>query len=128
MYRFPLVSGSSVGDHNVDPQLFALTGCLSGFGIISTKTKFSKIIPKEEAGKIFSLSATIESLVPLAASLIYSTIFAFSISTYPGMIYHFSCVLMVVSMGILLLEHIYCPVKSLEGDAKKEESPPKVET
>ncbi|KAH9396179.1 hypothetical protein TYRP_019931, partial [Tyrophagus putrescentiae] len=43
-------------------------GSLNGFGIVSAKAKFSKIVPKNEAGKIFSLNATIEALVPLGSS------------------------------------------------------------
>lgn len=95
-------------------------GSLNGFGIVSAKAKFSKIVPKNEAGKIFSLNATIEALVPLG-SVIYSYLFTVSISTYPGLIYHFSCLLMILTVGALIVEKRFCPVTGQEKktDAKE---------
>lgn len=97
-------------------------GCLNWFGIVSAKAKFSKIVPKNEAGKIFSLNATIEALVPLGSSIIYSYLFTVSISTYPGLIYHFSCLLMILTVGALIIEKKFCPVTGQETtvtDAKE---------
>ena len=49
-------------------------------------------------------------MIPFAASLIYSTIFTLSIASFPGAIYLFSCVVMIVSMLLLLAEKLFCPV------------------
>lgn len=87
---------------------------MNGFGIVSAKAKFSKIVPKNEAGKIFSLNATIEALVPLGSSVIYSYLFTISISTYPGLIYHFSCLLMILTVGALIIEKRFCPITGQE--------------
>ena len=90
------------------------TGSLNGFGIVSAKAKFSKIIPKEDAGKIFCLEGTMEALVPLGASVIYSSIFSLTIDTYPGLIYHFSCLLMICTVGVMIIEKRFCPVTGQE--------------
>ena len=96
-------------------------GSLTGFGIVCTKAKFSKIIPPGEAGKIFSLNATFEAFVPLGASFIYSYLFTFSFSTYPGLIYHFSCLIMIFTVGALILERRFCPVTGQENAGAEEE-------
>ncbi|KAH9398236.1 hypothetical protein TYRP_019246 [Tyrophagus putrescentiae] len=85
-------------------------GILNGVGAISTKTKLASVIPEDEIGKIFSISSVIEAMIPFAASLIYSTIFTLSIASFPGAIYLFSCVVMIVSMLLLLAEKLFCPV------------------
>ena len=89
------------------------SGSLSGLGMISVKTKLSKIIAEDEVGKVFSLSSTIEALVPFAASLIYSNLFSLTIGTYPGLFYLFSCCLMTVSLMVMVIERCFCPVNSL---------------
>ena len=81
---------------------------------MSANSKLSKIIPKQDAGKIFSLNSTVQAIVPLTATLIYTKLFALSISTYPGLIYHFSCLLMIITIGLLTVEDLFCPVQSQE--------------
>lgn len=90
-------------------------GSFSGFAVVSAKSKFSKIIPLNEIGKIYSLSGTIDAINPLFGSIIYSNIFALSIGTYTGLVYHFSCFLMLLSIVALIVEERYCPVKSQEN-------------
>lgn len=87
-----------------------LVGSLSGFTPISARTKLSKIVSADEVGKIFSLSSTIDALIPIIGSLIYTNLFSISISTFPGLIYQFSAFVMFLSLVVIVFERIYCPV------------------
>ena len=91
---------------------FYFKGSLSGFTVISARTKLSKIVSTDEVGKIFSLSSTMDALVPIIGSLIYSNLFTASISSYPGAIYQFSAFVMVLSLVVIVFEEFYCPMKS----------------
>ncbi|KAI2807839.1 hypothetical protein BLOT_005779 [Blomia tropicalis] len=82
-------------------------GSLAGLGAISVKNQIASIIPEHEVGKIFSISCTIEALVPFAASLVYSIIFTISIGSFPGMIYLFSCLIMILSLFIMAIVRFY---------------------
>lgn len=83
---------------------------MSGFTPISARTKLSKIVSADEVGKIFSLSSTIDALIPIIGSLIYTNLFSISISTFPGLIYQFSAFVMFLSLVVIVFERIYCPV------------------
>ncbi|KAH9528385.1 hypothetical protein DERF_002338 [Dermatophagoides farinae] len=65
-----------------------IIGSIGGLSSIVMKTKIARLIPKDEVGKIFSLISTLESLAPFLGTLIFSTIFSASVSTYPTLIYH----------------------------------------
>lgn len=106
--------------HNTDKLFFVFAGCLNGFGIVCAKAKFTKIVPKEDAGKIFTLNALIEGLVPLGTSIIYTNIFRLSLGTYPGLVYHFSCFLMIFTVIALIIEKRFCPVTGQEMEEEED--------
>ncbi len=59
--------------------------------------------------------------VPLVSSLIYSNLFAATVSTYPGMMYLFSCIIVFISMLIMVFERFYCPVQSKPDALEREQ-------
>lgn len=93
---------------------------MSGFTVISARTKLSKIVATDEVGKIFSLSSTMDALIPIIGSLVYTNLFSISISTYPGLIYQFSAFVVVLSLVVIVFEEFYCPMKSLNESAEEE--------
>lgn len=82
-------------------------GSISGLSTIVMKTKISKLIPKDQVGKIFSVISTIESLVPFLGTLIFSTIFSASVSTYPTLIYHVSAFITLIGLILALFQDLY---------------------
>ncbi|KAH7636323.1 hypothetical protein HUG17_10293 [Dermatophagoides farinae] len=82
-------------------------GSISGLSAVVLKTKISKLIPKDEVGKIFSVISTIESLVPFLGTLIFSTIFSASVSTYPTLIYHVSAAMTLLGLILALFQDLY---------------------
>ena len=63
---------------------------------IGMRSKLSKIVNKDELGKVFSLVSTFETTAPTISSLIYTTIFSFSINFYPGLVFHFSALFLII--------------------------------
>ncbi|CAG2163230.1 unnamed protein product [Oppiella nova] len=58
----------------------------------------SKLVKKEELGKVFSLLSTLESVSPLLASLVFTFIFEWSLDFFPGLTYEVSAALMIVPL------------------------------
>ncbi|GJQ83193.1 hypothetical protein Trydic_g7851, partial [Trypoxylus dichotomus] len=61
-------------------------GIRSVSGVISpmARSLVSKLVPKEESGKIFSITITMESLTALVGSPLYTFIYNATIDTNPG--------------------------------------------
>ncbi|KAH7636680.1 hypothetical protein HUG17_6886 [Dermatophagoides farinae] len=82
-------------------------GALFNLATIVIKTKMAKIVAADEAGKIFSMTSTLESLSPTLGALIFSTIFASSISFYPTMCFHIAALITVISLILALFQDVY---------------------
>lgn len=82
-------------------------GSLSGLATIGVRTRLSKLISKNELGKIFSLYTSLEAFLPFIASYIYSNIFTHSISTYPGLVYQFSAFISLTTLIVILTEEAF---------------------
>lgn len=73
-----------------------LLGSISAVITIGMRSKLSKIVNKDELGKVFSLVSTFETIAPTISSIIYTTIFSFSINVYPGLVFHFSVLFLII--------------------------------
>ena len=62
----------------------------------------SKIVPDEEIGKIFSMTAGFEAAVPLMSSPLYTLVYNNTIVTFPGAVY-FMTVLFCITPSITYL-------------------------
>ncbi|OTF78292.1 hypothetical protein BLA29_006014 [Euroglyphus maynei] len=82
-------------------------GSISGLSSIIMKTEIAKLIPKDEVGKIFSLISTLESLAPFLGTLIFSSIFSASVSSYPTLIYHVSAAITLLCLIMALFQDLY---------------------
>lgn len=83
-------------------------GSLSGFAPITIRNKLSRLVEPEELGKIYALGQTMESLMPFVGSLLFSNIFALTISSFPGTIYHFSAGIVLLSVCLFVFERLWC--------------------
>ncbi|KAH9415854.1 hypothetical protein DERP_000348 [Dermatophagoides pteronyssinus] len=82
-------------------------GSLFSLASIVIKTKMAKIVATDEAGKIFSMTSTLESLSPSLGALIFSTIFASSISFYPTLCFHIAALITLISLILALFQDSY---------------------
>lgn len=61
-----------------------------GLITIVARSMISKLVSKDEVGKIYSFLASGEAAIPLIAVPIYNFIYAESFESFPGAIYMFS--------------------------------------
>lgn len=80
-----------------------------GVGSIGIRARMSKIVAKEEIGKVFGLLAILESITPLLGGLVLTPIFQYSISFFPGLIFEVAAVLLLIPLFSFLWIDYYCP-------------------
>jgi PCFT/HCP family folate transporter-like MFS transporter 1/3 len=77
---------------------------------IAIRSKLSKLVTKDELGKVFSLLATLESITPLIASLFFTYLFKWSLNFFPGLTFEVCAALMIIP----LLSMIWIDLKTVQ--------------
>ncbi|XP_068219406.1 probable peptidoglycan muropeptide transporter SLC46 [Palaemon carinicauda] len=67
--------------------LGTVVGGFSGLAALVNRSILSKIVPDEEIGKVFSMTAAFEAAVPLMSSPLYTLVYNTSIKSFPGAVY-----------------------------------------
>lgn len=83
-------------------------GMFGPISMIAIRSRLSKIIHEDEIGKVFSLMATVESITPTLASIFYSSIFAASIDTYPGLAFQIAAFILFIPLIVFIWIDLYC--------------------
>lgn len=62
---------------------------------VSIRSRISKLVSKQELGRVFSLLATCESLTPVLGTFLFLQIFNLSSHVYPGLIFALSAIFLL---------------------------------
>jgi PCFT/HCP family folate transporter-like MFS transporter 1/3 len=96
LYIQNLIRGTILNENAF--YLSFIFGSLAYVPPISVRAKLSHIVDKNEENKVFGLLATFETLTPIVASIIYSTIFEATLVSYPGLVFQISCVFLLIPL------------------------------
>ena len=80
---------------------------MAGLPGILAKNKLSKIVHKDEVAKIFSLTASMESVAPFLGSFILTRIFSATVSTIPGLTYQVCGGFSLIALGLAIFQELY---------------------
>lgn len=80
-----------------------LIGPFTSGANVAIRSHVSKIVPKEEISRIFSLIATIEAFVPFLGTFYQTAIFNWTINQYPSFVFHFTSFLLFIPLIIFIL-------------------------
>lgn len=89
-----------------DGRYFYFAAALNLFGSCLgplIRSHLSKIVPKQDLGKVFALTASAESLTPLAASPLYTYVYKATMVLLPGAIYYLSSILNLVTIVLVFI-------------------------
>ncbi len=75
---------------------------LNGTMIIAVRSMISKIIPRNETGKVNSFIATIDSITPLIASPVYNKLYQDTLGYFAGAMFLLSAAITVPPLIIFL--------------------------
>ncbi|KAL1472380.1 hypothetical protein MTO96_039372 [Rhipicephalus appendiculatus] len=80
--------------------LQCLVGLPTFLGQVGMRTHLSKLVAPDEVGKVFSLMASFESVVPIVGEVLLTTIFNQSIGFLPGMPYLVAAAITCIAVGL----------------------------
>ncbi|GAB6023018.1 hypothetical protein CHUAL_007108 [Chamberlinius hualienensis] len=69
---------------------------------LAVRSQVSKLVPREEQGKVFSILGTVEIIVPLVASVMYTEIYSATVNTFPGLVFLISASVLVFPLAIII--------------------------
>ncbi|XP_046995516.1 proton-coupled folate transporter-like [Schistocerca americana] len=82
--------------------LAALANAFGGICTSLIRSTMSKTVPPSEVGSVFSLTAALESVMPLVASPLYTAVYNATIASFAGAFYLMSAVFYTVNVGLSL--------------------------
>jgi PCFT/HCP family folate transporter-like MFS transporter 1/3 len=109
---------------------FYISIAVGGLGSVTSvgiRSHFSKIVEHKELGKVFSLMSAIDSVAPLIASSLFTTVFRATMDTMPGLSFIVTGSLLLIPFMIMMWIDIYTVIpnfdnKKADNEEKKEEN------
>lgn len=102
-------------------QLVGIPTFLAKAGI---RTHLSKIVGKDEMGKVFAFVSSFDSVVPLAADVLLTWLFNVSITFLPGLPYLAAAVIAGIAIGLMgYVTKVHRKYLTYEGMPDTEEAP-----
>ncbi|KFM74722.1 Proton-coupled folate transporter, partial [Stegodyphus mimosarum] len=82
-------------------------GFLNGLGNLAVRSLISKLVDKDELGRVFSFLATCEAIVPLMASAIIARVFNATVRTFPGACFLVATMFLMLPLGTFVWQLKY---------------------
>jgi len=76
---------------------------LSGIASLAVRATISKLVPRDEQGKVFSVMGSFEATVPFLASLLYSQVYNATEATYPEAVFLMSAAIFIIPMILIII-------------------------
>ncbi|XP_049830278.1 proton-coupled folate transporter-like [Schistocerca gregaria] len=94
--------------HAISPEswymfLGGAIGCFGALIWVLVRAMLTRLVAKDEIGRVFALAVTLESLCPLVGPPVYSAVFKASIDSFPGAFHLLSAVIMALDLTLLLI-------------------------
>ena len=81
---------------------------IGGLASIGVRAYLSKIIDKDELGKIFSLISAIDGSIPLIGNVFFTLIFTQTLDNFPGAVFDASAGLLLLPLSALIFIDVFC--------------------
>ena len=76
--------------------------CVSGVAHIGSRSHLTKIVDRNEIGKVLSFMLALDTLAPMISSTLLAYIFKYTIDTYPGTVYEVIAFLLFIPIFIMI--------------------------
>lgn len=78
---------------------------MNGTMVVIARSMLSKLVHRDEIGKLFSLIAVLESFIPLGIIPVYATVYGLTVQTFSGSVIILSAILTIPPQIIYMLEY-----------------------
>ncbi|XP_042208942.1 solute carrier family 46 member 3-like isoform X2 [Homarus americanus] len=82
--------------------LSSVVACVGGLPLIITRSFISKSVPQRELGKVFSILASWESILPLLSHPLYTLVYNATVRSFPGTMYFMTAIFLTVAALIYI--------------------------
>jgi hypothetical protein len=76
-----------------------ISGAITNVGM---RSHLSRIVDKDELGKVFSLIASLDATAPLLASVFFTLIFTQTLDFFPGAVFEATAVMLFVPLFVMI--------------------------
>ena len=94
-------------------------GAIGGVASIGTRSHLTKIVGRDEIGKVLSFMSALDTLAPMVSSTFFAYLFKYTIDTYPGTVYQVTAFLVLIPIYVLMWIDIYTERPLVEGHHHK---------
>ncbi|RWS24299.1 hypothetical protein B4U80_13239 [Leptotrombidium deliense] len=82
-------------------------GSLSSLSSIGMRSYISRLVPKDELGKIFSMIASLESTIELVSGIVLSALFRVTVLKGPGILFQILCIPLLYPLIAIIVVELY---------------------
>jgi len=82
--------------------LICIPVAFGGGTSLAVRSQVSKLVPREEQGKVFSLLGTVETIIPLIASVLYTEVYNATVNTVSGTVFFMSAGILLIPLVLVL--------------------------
>ena len=94
-------------------------GSIGGGSSIGTRSHLTKIVGRDEIGKVMSFMSALDTLAPMISSTVFTYIFKYTINTYPGAVYLVTAFLILVPIYVMMWIDLYTERPLYEGEGHR---------
>ncbi len=87
---------------------------------VGTRSHMSKIVGRDEIGKIFSFIAALDTIGPMFSSTIFTFIFKYTMDSYPGTVYQFTAFLILFPIFTMMWIDIFTERPLIDSKKRNE--------
>ena len=88
--------------------------CVGGVAHIGSRSHLTKIVDRNEIGKVLSFMLALDTLAPMISSTLLAYIFKYTIDTYPGAVYEVIAFLLFIPIFIMIWIDLFTQPPLLE--------------
>lgn len=104
--------------HPVGFYASMIAGSVNSLSAVGMRAHLSRIVEPMEQGKVFSLMSLIDAVTPLIASSLFTSIFAATMDTMPGMAFLVIAAMLMIPIFVMFWIDIYTVVPDLGQNRK----------
>lgn len=80
---------------------------IGGIALIGSRSYLTKIVGRDEIGRLMSFMSAMDTLVPMVSSSIFTFIFNYTIDKYPGTVYQLTAFLILIPILSMMWIDLY---------------------
>ena len=92
-----------------------IVGCIQGIAAIGYRSHLSKIVDRDEIGKVMTIMQAVETTAPLVGTTVFAYCFNYTMDNYPGCCYQLIAALMLIPIYAMIWIDLFTDRPQVDG-------------